>query len=256
MFHVCDPLFRSSVGHLYASNGIPKASWKVRRHHRLLHAAGRCRAGRDAARLGPTQAADPCFAVPSQSTEFPSSLRLSPSLTTTHVVMIPTTQFSLLTPYCWLRMLSREARVGKRESSLSIQRLPEKAKRMPEIKRKRGTDCMSSLRHRKRGVDSREFRRSFNRHPRFREVQLSNPQGRLPPSCRPARVTPTAAARSVGQTSIICALVSERAASALRCGEDTCSDSAGLSGGRFLRLLFGMVRLRGFLLLGRGSWSS
>jgi hypothetical protein len=53
MFHVYDPLSRSSVDMvgrlawlpfgrnplLYASDGIRKASWKVRRHHRLLQAA-------------------------------------------------------------------------------------------------------------------------------------------------------------------------------------------------------------------------
>jgi hypothetical protein len=57
------PFGRSPL--LYTSDGIRKASWKVRRHHRLLP---------------------------------PPTLRLSfavePSSTTKHVVMIPTTQFS------------------------------------------------------------------------------------------------------------------------------------------------------------------
>ena len=54
-------------------------------------------------------------------------------------------------------MLSSEAWVGKRDSSLAIERIPENAKRMPEFKHERGTDRMSSLRHRRGGAGPREI---------------------------------------------------------------------------------------------------
>src|SRR6202040_1164655 len=96
------PFCRSPL--LYTSDGIRKALWKVRRHHRLLA---------------------------------PPTLRLSfaakPSLTTKHVVMMPTTQFSRPTLHSLIAMLQWEARVGKRKSSLAIERKTEKAKRMPRV---------------------------------------------------------------------------------------------------------------------------
>ena len=90
-------------------------------------------------------------------------------------------------------MLSSEAWVGKRDSSLAIERIPENAKRVPEFKYELGTDrCLRC------GIAEEErapakFRRSF-------DLACAS---RLPPSRRPAWVTPTTAVPSVGQTAII-----------------------------------------------------
>ena len=202
---------------LYTSDGIRKASWKVRRHHRLLP---------------------------------PPTLRLSfavePSLTTKHVVMILPRNFPAPHSTRSIAMLQWEARVGKRDSSLAIERKTEKAKRMPRVQARSAALSMSSLRHHK-----------VEAHPREIWTLIRLPSAsRLPPSRRPSRGTPTAAVRSVGQDQHHRALVSERAAPAYAVTKIPCSGSAGLSCRRFLRLLFGVVRLRGVLLLGRGRWSS
>ena len=177
-------------------------------------------------------------------------LRLSfgakPSLTTKHVVMILPRNFPAPHSTRLIAMLYWEARVGKRDSSLAIERITEKANRMPRVQARSAALSMSSLRHHKVGPHPRG---NLDAH----SIAIREPPAAVV-STRPGDADGGSAKRRADQHHR--ALVSERAASAYAVTKIPCSGSAGLSCRRFLRLLFGVVRLRGFLLLRRGRWSS
>ena len=124
-------------------------------------------------------------------------LRLSfgakPSLTTKHVVMILPRNFPAPHSTRLIAMLYWEARVGKRDSSLAIERITEKANRMPRVQARSAALPYVFL----------AASQSRSGPPGNLDAHSMPSASRLPPSCRPARVTPTAAVRSVGQTSVI-----------------------------------------------------
>ena len=125
MFHVCDPLSRSSVGHgrtirvaAVGSKSSPQRfRWCAkRRHQRLRSAASRGSVASSVARA-----------------KIPLLFTARRWSTTTRIVMFPSPQFSASHSARPIRMIQREARLGKRSSSLATDRITDKAKRMPQV---------------------------------------------------------------------------------------------------------------------------